>query len=159
MVFDILKEMTGEEFLESKQIWSHPNVVSDITGESFEVADLLDEIIEITKKSIMGLFDYVDIDINKLPLSDEEKELIGAEKVFQTKDLKCLMSRVEITQEGRLLYIEEYSGKGDLKDMNYHGVFNFYTSVEGIPKRHWFEFNAKFTDGNLVGIERIPKLH
>lgn len=60
-------------------------------------------------------------------------------------------------------------------DMNFHGILNFYGDANtgellaiglephnfGKDLNHpeeveWFEYNAKFTDGQLVGIERVP---
>jgi hypothetical protein len=41
-------------------------------------------------------------------------------------------------------------------DMSFHGILNFYTCT-GDRKDgtwEWFEYNAKFTDGQLVSIER-----
>lgn len=38
-------------------------------------------------------------------------------------------------------------------NIEHHGYINFYSSVNDI----WYEFNAKFTDGNLVNIERVGK--
>lgn len=61
-----------------------------------------------------------------------------------------------------------------LEDLNYHGILNFYGSAHsgelvrislqpatfGQDLNHadeveWFEYNAKFTDGELVGIEQV----
>lgn len=38
------------------------------------------------------------------------------------------------------------------RDMNYHGYLNFY----GGDRDEWREFNAKFTDGQLVEIVQVP---
>ena len=45
-----------------------------------------------------------------------------------------------------------------LETIPYHGIIRFYTSVEnGQDNRQWYEFSAKFTDGKLVGIQRVNK--
>jgi hypothetical protein len=49
-----------------------------------------------------------------------------------------------------------------LHDSNFHGVMRFY-SYEGDPNAdvpisdRWHEYLAKFTDGQLVGIESVPE--
>jgi hypothetical protein len=40
-----------------------------------------------------------------------------------------------------------------LEDANYHGVLNFYA---GCDDKEWREYNAKFTDWQLVAIEVAP---
>lgn len=123
---------------------------------------------------IMGMFDNLKISTDKLPLSDSEKKSIGENPDWQTKDFECIMSTAEITDNGKLRFLNlryewdenlksgmfELTGKmGGLttKDEqwvelnDYHGYVNFYTSVNNI----WYEFNAKFTDGQLVNIERV----
>ena len=44
------------------------------------------------------------------------------------------------------------------RDTNFHGILNFYTSTgsnqDGTIK--WYEYEAKFTDGVLVEITRLP---
>ncbi len=123
---------------------------------------------------IMGMFDNLKISTSKLPLTDSEKLSIGENPDWQTKDFECIMSTAEITDDGKLKFLNcryewddtiksgmfELTGKmGGLatKDEqwielnDYHGYVNFYTSVNKI----WYEFNAKFTDGQLVNIERV----
>ena len=39
---------------------------------------------------------------------------------------------------------------GDV-DTKYHGVFRMYTDI----KKEWFEYELKFTDGNLVEVKRL----
>ena len=70
---------------------------------------------------------------------------------FQTKDLPgpCL-GKVHITKEGRLLL--------DGKDLEYHGMLSFMAI--GINDRGRFDgrswdYEAKFTDGVCVNIQRI----
>ena len=118
----------------------------------------------------MGMYDNLQISTSKLPLSDTEKLAIGENPDWQTKDFDCMMSMAKITDDGRLRYLTlEYDWdenaeckltgkKGALVtkdekwvDIEHHGYVNFYTSVNNI----WYEFNAKFTDGQLVSIERV----
>lgn len=125
----------------------------------------------------MGLFDYVRCEV---PLPD------GFDGELQTKDFDdAYMERYTITKDGRLTlrYVVErvpvpetewkYVGAtGALeqiwheqsktrpvfaeKDMNFHGMLNFYGSSgsRDAGNWQWHEYNAKFTDGNLVSIER-----
>lgn len=122
----------------------------------------------------MGMFDYVRC----------EKPLPGlTEKIkLQTKDMPDpSLETYTITSEGRLIYhsvkyeevpleerffykpgmdptsLEALAGSirvvpdGDV-DTNWHGHLNFYGRDS---TGNYHEFNAKFTDGQLVSIERI----
>ena len=124
----------------------------------------------------MGMYDNV---YCEYPLP--EKQVQAA--VFQTKDFdnNC-MDKYVISEGGRLYFCNyeiktvpederplcKYKAKEDRtewdkfcgmieqdwksrKDMNYHGIVNFYIS----QKEEWFEYNAKFTNGQLETIERI----
>lgn len=39
-------------------------------------------------------------------------------------------------------------------DLNYHGIVNFYGNNP--ETKEWEEYNAKFTDGSLVEVVRVP---
>ncbi len=119
----------------------------------------------------MGMFDYLKIDIGKLPITDEEKKLLGDNPKWQTKDFECTLNLVEITDDNKLRYRvfnKEYldsttelfanigvpSDKhGDWHYENYHGFIYFYTF--GISDKDWFEYEAKFTDGIMTQIKRV----
>ncbi len=95
----------------------------------------------------MGMFDYLFIDTGMLPISDEIKEKLGDDPGWQTKSLDSTLSDVYITNEGKLMVNFRYTS--DEKTLiHYHGYLNFYTFID----KEWFEFTAKFTDGNLVEI-------
>ena len=123
----------------------------------------------------MGMFDYLFIDTNMLPISDEEKIIIGDEPGWQTKDFENIMTEIYITNDGELKINQwEYEvvpkeerphpdGDGiaglagslrrsneKLETIPYHGYVNFYNSIN----REWYEFRAKFTDGKLIEIKR-----
>jgi hypothetical protein len=123
----------------------------------------------------MGMFDYLFIDTNMLPISDEEKIIIGDESEWQTKDFDNVMTEIYITNDGELKINQwEYEvvpkeerphpdGDGiaglagslrrsneELETIPYHGYVNFYNSIN----REWYEFRAKFTDGKLIEIKR-----
>jgi len=121
----------------------------------------------------MGMYDNLKISAKKLPLSKEEQTTLGDNHDWQTKDFDCTLSDFEITDDGKLRFLNiryewdenaksamfEFTGKyGSLvvKDkkweyIEYHGYVNFYRSINDV----WYEFNAKFTDGKLVNIERV----
>lgn len=70
---------------------------------------------------------------------------------LQSKDMHCEMDTYTITADGRLV-----GPHGWLPE--YHGVLNFYTyEGGGEPGTFgmWFEYEAKFTDGNLQGIKCV----
>ncbi len=122
----------------------------------------------------MGMFDNLIINTDKLPVSDEEKKLIGKNPGWQTKDFDCDLTEIYITDEGELkinrwdyemVPKEERPYPDDngvfglmgsfrrinerLEIINLHGYVNFYSIIGN----DWYEFFAKFTDGKLVSIE------
>ncbi len=119
----------------------------------------------------MGMYDYLIINTDKLPIAKKDKELLGENPKWQTKDFDCILSSAEITDDGLLRFrrFESYwdknavSGfskatgiKGALCEKNHrwedipmHGFVNFYTHDKN---NEWWEFYAKFTDGKLVEI-------
>lgn len=121
----------------------------------------------------MGMFDNLIINTDKLPVSDDEKKLIGKNPGWQTKSLICELTEIYITDDGELK-INKFDQEvvpeeerpypndkllkliGSLRRANerletipYHGFINFYSEIKG----KWYEFDAKFTDGKLVSIE------
>jgi hypothetical protein len=128
----------------------------------------------------MGMYDHLYVeDLSLLPLSDEERSLLSTSTEWQTKSLDSTLTDVFITPNRRLEVLSfEYEEVpreerphpdddgfmgmiGSLRRVNkrrvdtgHHGYLNFYTSHKG----EWLEFMAKFTDGVMVGIERVsPK--
>jgi hypothetical protein len=118
----------------------------------------------------MGMFDYV---------KSERSLPDGFQGELQSKDFDCDMTLIKITAEGRLIidrviewaevpkaerpYPNAPDGSlesicGSVRfvtnpvDLDYHGTFNFY-GTDRIG--NWHEYNAKFTDGNLVEIEQV----
>lgn len=122
----------------------------------------------------MGMYDNLIINTDKLPVTDEEKKLIGKNPNWQTKDFDCNLTEVYITDEGELKinrweykevpkeerpYPDEegfFGLIGSLKPVNkrletieHHGYVRFYSKIGD----DWYEFIAKFTDGKLISIE------
>ena len=120
------------------------------------------------------MFDYLFIDTKMLPVSDEEKIIIGDEPGWQTKDFDNILTEIYITDDGELKisrwecetvpkeerpYLDDDGiaglvgslrrGNIKLETIPHHGYVNFYTSIS----KKWYEFNAKFTDGKLVEIK------
>jgi hypothetical protein len=123
----------------------------------------------------MGMFDYLFVSASLLPLTDEEKLVIKDDTEWQTKNFDRELTEVYLTNEGdikinrweletvpkeerpfpnetgfREIFGSLRRANERLESVTYHGIVNFYTHVEG----SWIEFNAKFTDGKLVSIER-----
>lgn len=118
----------------------------------------------------MGMFDYIQCEV-PLPDGWQPDDL-------QTKDFGCEMTTHIISKDGRLMldrgYYEEVpkserpypnaepgswqSILGIMRrvhkyeDANFHGVVNFYG---GAFKDDWHEYDAKFTNGDLVEIVRV----
>jgi hypothetical protein len=108
----------------------------------------------------MGMFDTIWVDSKRLPVSENEQQLLSKES-FQTKSLDRLLLNFRITDQGDLEYLDKLadweeeenstpkSGKW-LKIKDIHGYITFYTSLD----KEWYEFIAKFTDGKLVDVFR-----
>lgn len=122
----------------------------------------------------MGMFDYLYIDTEMLPVSKEEKEAIGKNPGWQTKDWDCILTEIYITNDGELKvnewkYVtvpkEERPHPNEegllgmmgsirrenerLEKKDYHGYITFYGDINS----EWYEFVAKFTDGKLTSLE------
>ena len=116
----------------------------------------------------MGMFDSVIIDTNKLPVSDEEKKIIGNGRDWQTKDFDCILTEIHITDELKMntwdqeiVPIDErpdpdYPFIGSVRRINerlelinHTGHVNFYCDVNS----DWYEFYAEFKNGKLISIE------
>lgn len=99
----------------------------------------------------MGMFDDV---VCEVPLPDGKSG-----KHFQTKDFEpAYLEKYTITADGRLIrddpWWERPEGQpAKQMDMDFHGVLNFYDYNTDTKERR--EFNAKFTDGKLAGIEAV----
>lgn len=114
------------------------------------------------------------ISTDKLPVTDEEKKLIGKNPNWQTKNFDCDLTEIYITDDGELKinrwHYEVVPKKkrpypdadglrgsiGSLRRVNqrletipYHGVVFFYSYIGD----DWYCFYAKFTEGKLVSIE------
>jgi len=121
----------------------------------------------------MGMFDELIIDSKKLPVSEEEKDLLK-NKVFQTKSLRrgLLFYAINDNDELILLHIKDLergiipwwkgytNNNGEILPDNpdiikmktpFHGFITFHTSVNNV----WYEFKAKFTDGKMIAIEKV----
>lgn len=116
---------------------------------------------------IMGMYDYVFINLEMLPLSIEEKQRLGPNHFFQTKSLERQMDNVVITDDGRLLLNDDlvdwddelYKGHDitdaftrivhDAVELPYDGDFEFYTIG--------YRFRARFVKGRLVAIEKVER--
>lgn len=101
---------------------------------------------------MVGMFDDVRCEV---PLPD------GWEgQGLQSKDFDCEMSLLTIRADGRLVYDRRNWRERDpatAEDLDFHGYFHFYGSEgrESTPEWRWHEYRAKFTDGQLVGIDHI----
>lgn len=127
------------------------------------------------------MFDSVYVK-KELPLNEELKSLPVKwnETEFQTKDLENCLLHYTISEDGRLLehvvereyvhYTKEERKQKDRrswdlykeviikneydKEIQHHGVVNFYTSVDYTDEEEfWVEFNAFFIYGKLDRIE------
>lgn len=115
----------------------------------------------------MGMFDNVYVSNDLLPITDEERKLIGEDHTFQTKDLDRMLFDVTITKEkgaeiavfdrdlvedknAILGYVFKMKNKRNvsLKDLD---SLNFYTMIDDT----WIEFNAFFDKGKLKNIQKI----
>lgn len=123
----------------------------------------------------MGMYDHFIIDTNRLPVSDEEKENIGNNPGWQTKDFDCFLTEVYVNESGELeinrfeyevVPKEEREHPNDdgirgmfgsirrknerLEKLKIDAYINFYGDIDEV----WYEFRAHFKDGILVEIKR-----
>jgi quinol monooxygenase YgiN len=110
----------------------------------------------------MGMFDTLQLNVNLLPVSPEQMELLSDQE-FQTKSLAKELLKYRINEEGCLEYLlhssdflQDYEPSGEYENWilvnEVHGYISFYKSIK--QTNEWFEFVAKFTDGKLVEIFR-----
>ncbi len=103
----------------------------------------------------MGMFDTIRCEH---PLPDLED---SASMEFQTKSMYSHLESYLITKAGRLVLVGGFGpGRGRDLDVQYHGMLNFYGTKEqqqGYNPENWYEYNAKFTDGTLVNVERVKR--
>lgn len=90
----------------------------------------------------MGMFDYLKIDLDLLPESNDIKHLLK-ENEFQTKSYECLMYEIEIKSNGNLYY----DGNRIKRDIN----ISFYTYIDRVCIR----YDAFFEKGKLSRINRL----
>ena len=127
----------------------------------------------------MGMFNHIKIDnLGILPMSEEELASLDKDHLFQTKEFECLLDLYvligdkllkeecewyEVPREERpypdddgFLGLAGSMGKRNCEmiDTHFHGIFNFYTYTD---TKTWLEFDAKFTDGKLVEINRLKE--
>jgi hypothetical protein len=92
----------------------------------------------------MGMFDYVRC---TAPLPDAEKP----GKLYQTKDFDFPnLDNYLIAETGRLI-----KDNDEPEDMNWHGYLNFHRWDDAL--KELIEYRAKFTDGQLIEITRVPQ--
>ena len=121
----------------------------------------------------MGMYDTLYINKNKLPLTEEEKNLINDDQEWQTKDLDCVLTEVYITDDGELkinnfeyeMVPEEQRPHPNaegllglagsirrinerLETLNLTGMIKFYGTI----KDKWYLFYARFENGKLQQI-------
>lgn len=90
----------------------------------------------------MGMFDYIKCEA---PLPD------GFDGELQTKDFDCEMTTHIITKDGRLM-LGSIRRVHKYEDANFHGLVHFYGTD---ADENWHEYNARFTDGQLVRIDLV----
>ena len=127
----------------------------------------------------MGLFDNV-----KLSSMVNLPEFTGGNQAdieWQTKDIQDPCMDTYLIRDNRLIKIcheweevplGERVNIGGLnvplirpkktweEDTNYHGKFRFYTMIQepgDTGKDMWYEYEAKFTDGELININIVAK--
>lgn len=87
----------------------------------------------------MGMFDYVHISIENLPVNEFEIAILmsSKEKGFQTKSFGCYLDNIKIEDDGSL--VGAATNDPD---------FDFYTLIG----EHWIQFEAHVRDGRVYEI-------
>lgn len=101
------------------------------------------------------MFDTLYIDTDKLPITQEEKALIGKNPGWQTKSLDCLMRNIYITNDNLLKVTDDHHYSNDagnnihlIEVYSYTGDIEFYSDI----KEYWYSFIASFKNGKLITI-------
>lgn len=128
----------------------------------------------------MGFFDNINLDLTT-PLPEFEGDPALVE--WQTKDIQDPCMDTYVIKNNRLIKIcheweeipltERVNVMGMQvplirpkktweEDVNYHGKFRFYTNIynkdkDGKEIQTWYEYEAKFTDGEMINIRIIAK--
>lgn len=130
----------------------------------------------------MGLFDNIKLEIDEmLPEFEPTTEYNQVNVEWQTKDIQDPCMDTYIIKDNRLIKVchewEEVPmgervnvagmnvplirpKKTWEEDTNYHGKFSFYTLIQESGDKEmqtWYEYEAKFTDGELINIKIISK--
>ena len=123
----------------------------------------------------MGMYDTLIINLDLLPITEAEKEILK-DSSFATKDFENVLTEIYITDDGFLKinnyelestpedekpfpYAEGIRGlmgclrrkNEHLETIHHHGYVNF----GAYENNTIYDFRAKFTDGKLILIERI----
>lgn len=98
----------------------------------------------------MGMFDELTV---AAPYDKAIDERVRG-SVFQTKDLNNELILYQINSFGQLV---ELQSTLTTILLNYHGDIHFYTHFgsRGNGDYEWFEYVARFTEGNLTWIKRV----
>lgn len=105
----------------------------------------------------MGMFDHVRVEV---PLPDGHEP-----EGCQTKAFECELAVYTIRADGTLWrrpdsWWTDTDEELTEEQVDFHGLFRFYDYTGKWNKpydaaRDWHEYEAKFTDGRLVGITQI----
>ncbi len=100
----------------------------------------------------MGMFDTLKCEY---PLPDKTVQ----KDSFQTKSLDCLLDNYTISKRGKLILHRQRHYEKTVKKiyLDFHGDLRFYTSTGSNEENNyeWFEYIARFTEGNLQWIKRV----
>lgn len=100
----------------------------------------------------MGMFDTLKCEY---PLPEKEVQ----KDSFQTKSLDRLLDNYTITKDGKLILHRRrhYEAAAQKIVVDFHGNLRFYTSKGAREENNfeWFEYVARFTEGNLQWIKRL----
>ena len=130
----------------------------------------------------MGFFDNVKLDLDTpLPEFEPTTTINQVNAEWQTKDIKDPCMDTYVIRDNRLYKIcheWEETPMGERvnvagtnaplvrpkktweEDTEFHGKFIFYTMIEepgNTGKDLWYEYQAKFTDGELINIRIVAK--
>ena len=96
----------------------------------------------------MGMYDHISVNIDLLPLTEEEK--IYWDAGSQTKSMNCNLDVYVISMD----QLTKIDLGGKKETSNYTGEIEFYTNLADTNKT-WIELKAIFNEGILQYIERI----
>lgn len=119
----------------------------------------------------MGMFDYIELDVNILPDLTEEEKILLNNQGWQTKGFENILTIIHIVEDEERKFRHSFTEnkfpsyklqikESKLVDLDYTGNFTFYTYItktisQSARQTTWYEFIGQAEKGKITSIKRI----